>query len=169
MQSQGVEVIHLGHNRSVAEIVNAAIQEDGDAIAVSSYQGGHLEFFRYLIDQLRLNNAESIKVFGGGGGVILKHEIEQLHAYGVTHIYSPEEGHAMGLSSMIEDLISYCLKDTFVPLSNLSKVSNTQFINRNDQSLLAKLLSQIENNTLHKGIKKQIQKKRLLIKINLWY
>src|SRR3974390_3565827 len=92
LQSSGVEVIHLGHNRSVGEIVNAALQEDVQGIAVSSYQGGHVEFFKYMLDLLRKNGGENIKVFGGGGGVIVPAEISELHAYGVTRIYSPEDG-----------------------------------------------------------------------------
>jgi methylmalonyl-CoA mutase len=106
IQSQGVEVIHLGHNRSVADIVRAAIQEDADGIAVSSYQGGHNEFFRYMIDMLREQDAEHIRVFGGGGGTITKQEIQELQAYGVERIYDPDDGLAMGLTAMIEDLIA---------------------------------------------------------------
>ena len=106
IQSQGVEVIHLGHNRSVADIVRAAIQEDADGIAVSSYQGGHNEFFRYMIDMLREQDAKHIRVFGGGGGTITKQEIQELQAYGVERIYDPDDGLAMGLSAMIEDLIA---------------------------------------------------------------
>src|ERR1700704_6852276 len=89
LQSSGVEVIHLGHNRSVDEIVNAAIQEDVQGIAISSYQGGHVEYFKYTIDLLRERGGENIKVFGGGGGVIVPGEIEDLHSYGVPRIYSP--------------------------------------------------------------------------------
>ena len=105
LQSSGVEVIHLGHNRSVAEIVNAAIQEDADALAVSSYQGGHVEFFTYMVDSLKARGAEHIQVFGGGGGVIVAEEIEQLHGHGVARIYSPEDGQSMGLQGMIDDMI----------------------------------------------------------------
>ena len=92
LQSMGAEVIHLGHNRSVDEIVTAALQEDVQGIAVSSYQGGHVEFFKYMIDLLRERGGERIKVFGGGGGVIVGPEIEELHDYGVTRIFSPEDG-----------------------------------------------------------------------------
>jgi methylmalonyl-CoA mutase len=105
LQDRGVEVIHLGHNRSVAEIVNAAIQEDAHAVAVSSYQGGHNEFFRYLVDLLRERGAAHIRVFGGGGGVIVPREIRELESYGVTRIYSPEDGRVLGLSGMIDDMI----------------------------------------------------------------
>lgn len=105
IQAQGVEVIHLGHNRSVDDIVRAAIQEDADGIAVSSYQGGHNEFFRYMIDRLQELAAPHIKVFGGGGGTITPDEIEALMAYGVERIYHPNDGMAMGLEDMIKDLV----------------------------------------------------------------
>lgn len=105
MQDLGAEVIHLGHNRSVGEIVQAAIQEDANAVAVSSYQGGHMEFFRYLVDSLRAWGAGHIKVFGGGGGVIVPREIRELEAYGVEKIYSPEDGRRLGLIGMIQDLM----------------------------------------------------------------
>ena len=106
LQSSGVEVIHLGHDRSVEEIVNCAIQEDAAAIAITSYQGGHMEFFKYMLDLLREKNAGDIKLFGGGGGTILPSEIEELHAYGIERIYSPDDGRSMGLQGMIHDLIS---------------------------------------------------------------
>ena len=107
MQASGAEVIHLGHNRSVAEIVHCAIQEDVQGIAVTSYQGGHVEYFKYMVDLLREAKAD-IKVFGGGGGTILKAEIDELHAYGVTRIYSPDDGRSMGLQGMIDDLLRQC-------------------------------------------------------------
>jgi isobutyryl-CoA mutase len=106
IQSRGVEVVHLGHNRSVDDIVRAAIQEDADGIAVSSYQGGHNEFFRYMIDRLREADAGHIKVFGGGGGTITLEEIEDLMRYGVERIYHPHDGMAMGLDDMIDDLVA---------------------------------------------------------------
>ena len=96
LQSTGCEVIHLGHNRSVDEIVNCAIQEDANGIAISSYQGGHVEFFKYMLDLLRQRGAPHIKVFGGGGGVIVPAEIRELHDYGVARIYSPEDGQRLG-------------------------------------------------------------------------
>ncbi len=108
MQSSGVEVIHLGHNRSVEEIVTAALQEDVQGIAVSSYQGGHVEFFKYMIDLLKERGGESIKVFGGGGGVIVPAEIRELHAYGVAHLYSVQDGQKMGLQGMINDMVARC-------------------------------------------------------------
>jgi methylmalonyl-CoA mutase len=101
LQSTGAEVIHLGHNRSVGEIVNAALQEDVQGIAITSYQGGHVEFFKYMIDLLKAGGGENIKVFGGGGGVIVPSEIKDLHAYGVTRIYSPDDGATIGLQGMI--------------------------------------------------------------------
>ena len=105
LQDTGVEVIHLGHNRSVQEIVEAAIEEDAQGIAVSSYQGGHIEFFKYMVDLLNEKGAPHIKVFGGGGGVIVPDEIAELHAYGVTKIYSPEDGSKLGLQGMINHMV----------------------------------------------------------------
>ena len=107
MQSSGAEVIHLGHNRSVAEIVNCAIQEDVQGIAITSYQGGHVEFFKYMVDLLKKAHA-NIKVFGGGGGTILPSEIDELHKYGVARIYSPDDGRSLGLQGMINDLLKQC-------------------------------------------------------------
>ncbi|MCE2899491.1 MAG: methylmalonyl-CoA mutase family protein [Betaproteobacteria bacterium] len=111
LQSLGAEVIHLGHNRSVDEIVTAALQEDVQGIAVSSYQGGHVEFFKYMVDLLRARGGENIRVFGGGGGVIVAPEIAELHAYGVTRIYSPEDGQRMGLQGMIAEMVKLCDED----------------------------------------------------------
>ena len=105
MQSSGAEVIHLGHNRSVDEIVNCAIQEDVQAIAITSYQGGHVEYFKYMYDLLLKRKAGHIRIFGGGGGTILPQEIEELHAYGIARIYSPDDGRQMGLQGMINDLM----------------------------------------------------------------
>ena len=105
MQSKGAEIIHLGHNRSVHEIVECAIEEDADGIAITSYQGGHIEFFKYMKDLLDKNGYEHIKIFGGGGGTILPEEIEELEAYGITKIYSPDDGRKMGLEGMIEDVV----------------------------------------------------------------
>ena len=106
LQSHGAEVVHLGHNRSVADIVRAAIQEDADGIAVSSYQGGHNEYFRYMVDMLREHGAEHIRVVVGGGGTISPQEIEELEAYGIERIYAPEDGRRMGLDGMIEDVLA---------------------------------------------------------------
>jgi len=111
LQATGAEVIHLGHNRSVEEIVNAALQEDVQGIAVSSYQGGHVEFFKYMIDLLRQRGGENIQVFGGGGGVIVPAEMKELHDYGVAHLYSVEDGQKMGLQGMINDMVQRCDHD----------------------------------------------------------
>ncbi|MEA3196285.1 MAG: isobutyryl-CoA mutase, partial [Gammaproteobacteria bacterium] len=105
LQASGAEVIHLGHNRSVQEIVNAALQEDVQGVAITSYQGGHVEFFKYMMDLLRQNGGDNIKVFGGGGGVIVPAEIRELMAYGVTRLYSPEDGAQLGLQGMIDDVM----------------------------------------------------------------
>ncbi|WP_299764990.1 methylmalonyl-CoA mutase family protein [uncultured Dokdonia sp.] len=105
IQSTGVEVIHLGHDRSVEEVVNTAIQEDANAIALTSYQGGHNEYFKYMYDLLKEKGADHIKIFGGGGGVILPEEIKELMDYGITRIYSPDDGREMGLQGMINDLV----------------------------------------------------------------
>ena len=108
MQSSGAEIIHLGHNRSVEEIVNTAIQEDAQGIAITSYQGGHNEFFKYMYDLLRARGAGHIKIFGGGGGTILPSEIQDLHQYGINKIYSPDDGRSMGLQGMINDVLQQC-------------------------------------------------------------
>ena len=111
LQSMGAEVVHLGHNRSVDEVVTAALQEDAQGIAISSYQGGHVEYFKYMVDLLRQRGGEHIQVFGGGGGVIVPAEIRELHAYGVGRIYSPEDGQRMGLAGMIGEMVMRCDKD----------------------------------------------------------
>jgi len=108
LQAMGAEVIHLGHNRSVEEIVTAALQEDVQGVAVSSYQGGHVEFFKYMIDLLRERGGANIKVYGGGGGVIVPAEIKELHEYGVARIFSPEDGQKMGLQGMIGSMVAAC-------------------------------------------------------------
>jgi methylmalonyl-CoA mutase len=108
LQAKGAEIIHLGHNRSVADIVECAIEEDVQGIAITSYQGGHVEFFKYMKDLLDQNGCGHIKIFGGGGGTILPEEISVLHRYGITRIYSPDDGRHMGLEGMIEDVIKQC-------------------------------------------------------------
>ena len=108
LQAKGAEIIHLGHNRSVHEIVECAIEEDAHGVAITSYQGGHVEFFKYMKDLLVQSGCGHIKIFGGGGGTILPSEIKELHDYGITRIYSPDDGRAMGLEGMIEDVISRC-------------------------------------------------------------
>ncbi len=111
LQGMGAEVIHLGHNRSVDEVVTAALQEDAQGIAISSYQGGHVEYFKYMVDLLKERGGAHIQVFGGGGGVIVPPEIRELQAYGVTRIYSPEDGQRMGLQGMIGEMVMRCDKD----------------------------------------------------------
>ncbi len=140
--SMGAEVIHLGHNRSVDEIVTAAIQEDAHAIAISSYQGGHVEFFRYMIDRLREQGAGHIQVFGGGGGVIVADEIEALQQYGVARIYSPEDGQRLGLQGMIGDMLQRADR----PLPALDAKQATAALSTSPSSL-ARLITQIENGT----------------------
>jgi methylmalonyl-CoA mutase len=108
LQSKGAEIIHLGHNRSVAEIVECAIEEDVHGIAITSYQGGHVEFFKYMKDLLNQNGCGHIRIFGGGGGTILPDEIAELHQYGIARIYSPDDGRKLGLEGMIEDLLKQC-------------------------------------------------------------
>ena len=112
LQSKGAEIIHLGHNRSVHEIVETAIEEDAHSIAITSYQGGHVEFFKYMKDLLNENGCGHIKIFGGGGGTILPTEIEELHNYGITRIYSPDDGRTMGLEGMIEEVIKLSTVDS---------------------------------------------------------
>ncbi len=108
LQSKGAEIIHLGHNRSVKEIVEAAIEEDAHGIAITSYQGGHVEFFKYMKDLLDASGCGHIRIFGGGGGTILPDEARELHKYGIQRIYSPDDGRTMGLEGMIEDLLNHC-------------------------------------------------------------
>lgn len=125
LQSTGAEVIHLGHNRSVEEVVNAAIQEDVQGIAISSYQGGHVEYFKYMYDLLQEKGAPHIRIYGGGGGVILPKEIKELHDYGIAWIFSPEDGRKMGLQGMINRMMEECdfLTETEDELANLDNVS----------------------------------------------
>jgi isobutyryl-CoA mutase len=139
LQASGCEVIHLGHNRSVDEVVTAALQEDVHGIAVSSYQGGHVEYFKYMIDLLRERGGTHIKVFGGGGGVIVPSEIAALHAYGVEHIYSPEDGQKMGLQGMIWDMVQRCDSDLtrFAPKS-------LDAVKSGDRRALAQLMTSLE-------------------------
>jgi methylmalonyl-CoA mutase len=140
LQSSGAEVIHLGHNRSVHEIVNCAIQEDAQGIAISSYQGGHVEYFKYMIELLEENGAQHIKVFGGGGGVIVEDEINELHDAGVTRIFSVEDGSKMGLQGMINFMLEEC---DFDPIS-VSKPDIKKLAKR-ENGQLARALTAIEN------------------------
>ena len=140
IQASGAEVIHLGHDRSAQEVVNCAIQEDANAIAVTSYQGGHVEYFKYMYDLLKEKNCQHIKLFGGGGGVILPTEIEELHAYGITKIYSPDDGRSMGLQGMINDLLRQCDYPTG---SNLNGEAS-KFVQK-DYKSIARVISAAEN------------------------
>ena len=139
IQDGGAEVIHLGHNRSVADIVKAEVEEDAHAIAISSYQGGHNEFFRYMFDLLKENGAGHVKIFGGGGGVIIPEEIEALHDYGITRIYSPEDGRRLGLVGMIDHMLETAdrdlLRDACVDLDAIKS---------GDRGSLARLISLLE-------------------------
>ena len=139
LQASGAEVIHLGHNRSVGDIVDAALQEDVQGIAVTSYQGGHIEFFKYMIDRLRDGGGEAIKVFGGGGGVIVPAEVEELHAHGVTRVYSPEDGARMGLQGMINDLLAQC---DFDPATAAPGIAD---LRAGDRRALARAITLLEN------------------------
>jgi methylmalonyl-CoA mutase len=140
IQSTGVEVIHLGHDRSVEEVVNTAIQEDANAIAMTSYQGGHNEYFKYMYDLLQEKGAGHIKIFGGGGGVILPSEIAELQAYGITRIYAPDDGRAMGLQGMINDLV----QQSDFPIGD--KLTNElDLIEDKTPTAIARLISAAEN------------------------
>ena len=132
LQAQGAEVIHLGHNRSVQEVVDAAVQEDVQAVAISSYQGGHVEYFKYLVDLLRERGAGHVKVYGGGGGVIVPTEIAELQAHGVTRIFSPEDGARMGLAQMVNQIIADADVD---PLSVGPAVSTEALLTGDTQAL----------------------------------
>lgn len=142
LQSTGAEVIHLGHNRSVQEIVDCAIQEDVQGIAITSYQGGHMEFFKYMYDLLKENNSAHIKIFGGGGGVILPEEIDELHEYGIARIYSPDDGRKMGLQGMINDVME--MAD--FPIGDKVEV-NIDRVKEKDYRAIARLISAAENNS----------------------
>ncbi|CAG1005061.1 Fused isobutyryl-CoA mutase [Burkholderiales bacterium] len=147
LQASGCEVVHLGHNRGVEEIVDCAMQEDAHGIAISSYQGGHVEFFKYMIDLLRERGAGHVKVFGGGGGVIVPAEIEELHDYGVARIFSPEDGQKLGLQGMINEIVAACdvelAKDLPGSLDGL--VSDDRFVRTRT---LARLITGLEAGTV---------------------
>ncbi|MDP3346620.1 MAG: methylmalonyl-CoA mutase family protein [Hydrogenophaga sp.] len=143
LQGMGAEVIHLGHNRSVDEVVTAALQEDAQGIAISSYQGGHVEYFKYMVDLLKSRGGAHIQVFGGGGGVIVPSEISELQAYGVARIYSPEDGQKMGLAGMIGEMVMRCDQDisTLAPTDSRAIEGQTEMHWR----ALAQLITALEN------------------------
>jgi methylmalonyl-CoA mutase len=140
LQASGAEVIHLGHDRSAKEIVDCAIQEDANAIALTSYQGGHMEFFKYMVDMLKEKNCGHIKIFGGGGGTILPTEIAELQQYGIEKIYTPDDGRSMGLQGMINDMLEKC---DFPTGTNLT--DEVKKLNNKDVKSIARLISAAEN------------------------
>jgi isobutyryl-CoA mutase len=154
LQASGAEVIHLGHNRSVGEVVNAALQEDVQAIAITSYQGGHIEYFKYMVDLLRERGGAEIKVFGGGGGVIVPPEIRELHDYGVTRIFSPEDGAMMGLQGMINEVLERSDFDLapFAPKEG----DAIEALRRGDRRTLARVITGLENGTYGADFRKRL-------------
>ncbi len=154
LQSMGAEVIHLGHNRSVDDVVTAALQEDVQGIAVSSYQGGHVEYFKYMVDLLRARGGEHIQVFGGGGGVIVPEEIRELHAYGVSRIYSPEDGQRMGLQGMIGEMIMRCDQDLSAHAPQ--KVAAIQGHEDAAWRALSQLITALENGLVEPALVQQL-------------
>ena len=153
LQACGVEVIHLGHNRSVAEVVNAALQEDAHGIALSSYQGGHVEYLKYMVDMLREKGGEKIRVFAGGGGVIIPEEKAVLEEYGVTRIYTPEDGQVLGLNGMIENTIALSRFDTAVDAPQ-----DLDSLGKGNWRGLAHVLSALENRTASRRLIAQISR-----------
>lgn len=159
LQGMGAEVIHLGHNRSVDDVVTAALQEDVQGIAISSYQGGHVEYFKYMVDLLRERGGEHIQVFGGGGGVIVPPEIRELQAYGVTRIYSPEDGQKMGLQGMIGEMIMRCDKD----LSGYAPKAVKEIQGHDEMAWrkLAQLITALENEKADQNMVEAVRKESL--------
>ncbi|MGH8362078.1 MAG: cobalamin-dependent protein, partial [Gammaproteobacteria bacterium] len=137
IQSQGAEVVHLGHNRSVEDVVRAALQEDADAIAISSYQGGHIEYFKYMVDMLRERGGAHIRVFGGGGGTITPEEIAELEKYGVERLYHPNDGMHMGLAHMIEDVVERARAHRVAPAKPVK-------VSADDELSVGRMLTAIE-------------------------
>ncbi|MBL8533649.1 MAG: cobalamin-dependent protein [Betaproteobacteria bacterium] len=153
LQSNGAEVIHLGHNRSVDEIVTAAIEEDAHGVAVSSYQGGHVEYFQYMIDLLRSRGAGHVKVFGGGGGVIVPQEIAHLQSYGVERIYSPEDGASMGLVGMIQDMLKRSDRDIASEVP-----AHLDGLTAGERHVLARVISALENEVLPDSLRAELNR-----------
>ena len=151
LQSMGAEVVHLGHNRSVDEVVTAALQEDVQGIAISSYQGGHVEYFKYMVDLLKARGGSHIQVFGGGGGVIVAPEIAELQAYGVTRIYSPEDGQRMGLAGMIGEMVMRCDHDLTVHAPEA--LAAVQGQTEANWRALAQLITALENAQVSEALK----------------
>ncbi|MCZ6668185.1 MAG: methylmalonyl-CoA mutase family protein [Gammaproteobacteria bacterium] len=155
LQASGAEVIHLGHNRSVAEVVDAAIQEDAHAIAISSYQGGHVEYLKYMVDMLKQRGRADMRLFAGGGGVIIPAEIRELEAYGVTRVYSPEDGQKMGLKGMILDMIEHCQYDP-----GAQAPDSIDALKDHDLNALSSLITALENGSVKKSLLRQIRQER---------
>jgi methylmalonyl-CoA mutase len=164
LMSNGVEVIHLGHNRSVDDVVTAALAEDVQGIAISSYQGGHVEYFKYMIDLLKQRGGAHIKVFGGGGGVIVPSEIKELHDYGVTRIFSPEDGQRMGLVGMIQSMVQACDVDlsTYAP-TTLDALKQGEIAERHRP--LAQLITALENDKAAAGLRAELMEAAKSIKV----
>ncbi|HOX90403.1 MAG TPA: cobalamin-dependent protein, partial [Burkholderiaceae bacterium] len=156
LQGMGVEVIHLGHNRSVEEIVTAALQEDVQGIAVSSYQGGHVEFFKYMIDLLRARGGANIKLFGGGGGVIVPAEIAELHAYGVTRIFSPEDGQRLGLQGMIGSIVAEADEDLAAQAPDAAALAEPDLGRR--WRALARVITVLESQTAGGALRAEVER-----------
>ena len=154
LQSTGAEVIHLGHNRSVDEVVNAALSEDVQGVAITSYQGGHVEFFKYLYDLLKKNGRGDIKIFGGGGGVIVPDEIKDLHAYGITHIFSPQDGAALGLQGMINELVSRCDQDLPLPAKTAADILKS--LKTGERLALTRTITALDNGALDDATRAKI-------------
>jgi methylmalonyl-CoA mutase len=157
LMGMGAEVIHLGHNRSVDEVVTAALQEDAHGIAISSYQGGHVEYFKYMVDMLKTRGGEHVQVFGGGGGVIVRGEIAELQEYGVSRIYSPEDGQRMGLAGMIGEMVMRCDHD----LSAYAPKSLAAIEGRTEASwrALAQLITALENGHVADRLKAELHER----------
>jgi methylmalonyl-CoA mutase len=151
IQSQGAEVIHLGHNRSVEDVVRAALQEDADAIALSSYQGGHVEYFKYMVDMLKEHGAGHIRVFGGGGGTITPEEIRELQAYGVERIYHPNDGMKLGLTEMIEDVMHRTRAAAVKRAGEEEATTVTPRVDIDDEISIGHMLSAIEEGAMPEG------------------